>query len=59
MNEDIVIGKVTSGTWSPSLSVPIALAYVPTELSKVGSVVNVKIRGKLEAATVVKKPFYC
>ena len=55
---DEVIGKVTSGTWSPSLSIPIALAYVPTELSKVGSKINVKIRGKLEQATVVKKPFY-
>ena len=59
MNDDVVIGKVTSGTWSPSLSIPIALGYVPIELSKVGSVVNVKIRGKLEKATVVKKPFYC
>ena len=34
---DEIIGKVTSGSWSPSLSIPIALAYVPTELSKVGS----------------------
>ena len=59
MNDDVVIGKVTSGTWSPSLSIPIALGYVPIELSKVGSVVNVKIRGKLEKATVSKKTFYC
>ena len=57
MNDDVVIGKVTSGTWSPSLSIPIALGYVPIELSKVGSVVNVKIRGKLEKATVVKNLF--
>jgi aminomethyltransferase len=58
MDGDKVIGKVTSGTWSPSLSIPIALAYVPTELSKVGDKVHIKIRGKLEEATVVKKPFY-
>jgi len=55
---DEIIGKVTSGTWSPSLSIPIALAYVPTKLSKVGTKIYVKIRGKLEQATVVKKPFY-
>ena len=58
IENDVIIGKVTSGTWSPSLSIPIALAYVPTELSKVGSKIYVKIRGKLEQATVVKKPFY-
>ena len=58
MDGEDVIGKVTSGTWSPSLSIPIALAYVPTELSKVGDKVYIKIRGKLEEATVVKKPFY-
>tara|TARA_Y100001954_G_scaffold230737_1_gene278883 strand:- start:3082 stop:4149 length:1068 start_codon:yes stop_codon:yes gene_type:complete len=58
IDNDVVVGKITSGTWSPSLSIPIALAYVPIESSKVGSEVNVKIRGKLEIATVVKKPFY-
>ena len=59
IDNDVVVGKVTSGSWSPSLSIPIALAYVPVESSKVGSKINVKIRGKLEVATVVKKPFYC
>ena len=58
IDNDVVVGKITSGTWSPSLSIPIALAYVPIESSKIGSEVNVKIRGKLEIATVVKKPFY-
>jgi aminomethyltransferase len=55
---DKVIGKVTSGTVSPSLQVPIALGYVPRELSKSGSTVNVQIRGKNFPATVVKPPFY-
>ena len=58
IDNEVVVGKITSGTWSPSLSIPIALAYVPIESSKIGSEVNVKIRGKLEIATVVKKPFY-
>ncbi len=52
------VGKVTSGTWSPTLSEPIALAYVPTEHSKIGTELGVKIRGKIETSTVVKKPFF-
>ncbi len=52
------VGMVTSGTMSPTLGHAIALAYVPTEFSKLGQVVEVEIRGKLHPATVVKKPFY-
>ena len=42
----------------PTLSEPIALAYVPTEHSKIGTELGVKIRGKIETSTVVKKPFF-
>jgi aminomethyltransferase len=52
------IGIVTSGTLSPTLGVAIALAYVPTELSKIGTTVEVEVRGKAYEATVVKRPFY-
>ena len=52
------VGQVTSGTFSPSLQKPIALGYVPRELSKSGSAVQVKIRGKDFPAVVVKPPFY-
>ncbi|NJR59644.1 MAG: glycine cleavage system aminomethyltransferase GcvT [Cyanobacteria bacterium CRU_2_1] len=52
------IGTVTSGTLSPTLGYPIALAYVPTELSKINQSLNVEIRGKSFPATVVKRPFY-
>lgn len=52
------IGLVTSGTLSPTLGYPVALAYVPTALSKVGQVLEVEIRGKAYPATVVKRPFY-
>lgn len=52
------IGQVTSGAMSPSLQKPIALGYVPRELSKVGSVVDVQVRDKRFPATVVKPPFY-
>jgi aminomethyltransferase len=52
------VGRVTSGTFSPSLQKPIALAYVPRTDSKSGSVVEIDIRGKRLPATVVKPPFY-
>jgi aminomethyltransferase len=57
-SEGKVVGEVTSGTLSPTLGVAIALAYVPTELSKPGQTVDVEIRGKTYPATIVKKPFY-
>jgi aminomethyltransferase len=52
------IGIVTSGTLSPTLGYPIALAYVPTELAKIGNTVDVEIRNKPYTATIVKRPFY-
>ncbi|HEY9676350.1 MAG TPA: glycine cleavage system aminomethyltransferase GcvT [Waterburya sp.] len=52
------VGEVTSGTLSPTLGKAIALAYVPTSLSKIGQTVEVEIRGKSYPALVVKKPFY-
>lgn len=53
-----IVGEVTSGTLSPTLGKAIALAYVPTNLSKVGQALEVEIRGKSYPGTVVKKPFY-
>jgi len=53
-----VVGRVTSGTYGPTVEKNIALAYVPTPLSKVGTALGVRIRGKDVPATVVKTPFY-
>jgi aminomethyltransferase len=58
LHEGKEVGIVTSGTLSPTLGYPIALAYVPTELAKIGQVLQVSIRGKAYPATVVKRPFY-
>lgn len=52
------VGEVTSGTLSPTVGKAIALAYVPTSLSKTGQQLEVEIRGKAYPAVVVKKPFY-
>ena len=53
-----IIGRVTSGTFSPVLQCGIAVAYVPTEHAVKDSMVMVKIRGKLVKVEVVKFPFY-
>ncbi len=52
------VGDVTSGTKSPSLGIPIGLAYVPTALAAEGSAFAVEIRGRAVTARVVKTPFY-
>ena len=51
------IGIVTSGTMSPTLNKAIAMAYVPKELSKVGSTVYIQVRKKQIKAVVVALPF--
>ena len=51
------IGRVTSGTHSPSLNRGIGLGYVNTAFSKPGHKLYVQIREKLVPATVVKLPF--
>ncbi|MFI5300810.1 MAG: glycine cleavage T C-terminal barrel domain-containing protein, partial [Polyangiales bacterium] len=53
-----VVGHVTSGSPSPTLSKNIGLAYVPTALSAIGSHFLVDCRGKDVEAVVVKTPFY-
>ena len=55
---DNLIGKVTSGTMSPSLDKAIGLGYVPTNLASEGSEIFVQIRNKSLKAVVVKLPFY-
>ncbi len=58
LSEGKVVGKVTSGTMSPTLGKAIALAYVPANLAKVSQELDVEIRGKTYPVTVVKRPFY-
>ncbi len=52
------IGVVTSGAPSPTLGVPIAMAYVPPQSSAVGTMVEVAVRATRVEAEVVPLPFY-
>jgi aminomethyltransferase len=49
-------GEITSGSFSPTLNVSIALARVPVDV-RVGDTVEVDVRGKRMKAAVVKYPF--
>jgi aminomethyltransferase len=51
------VGRVTSGTFSPSLQRPIAMAYVPTAMAAPGTRLKLSQRGKLFEAEVAAMPF--
>ncbi len=51
-------GVVTSGTLSPTLGVPIAMAYVAPADATPGTMLEVEIRAARAAAEVVPLPFY-
>ena len=53
-----IIGKVTSGTQSPSLGKGIGMGYVPVAFSKEDSEIFIRIRKNDVKAKVVKTPFY-
>lgn len=50
------ISELTSGGLSPTLGKGIGLAYVPVELSKVGTPLEIDVRGRRFPCEVVKKP---
>lgn len=53
-----VIGVITSGSPSPTLSKNIALAYVPPAMTAIGTPIYVQIRAQKCKAQVVATPFY-
>ena len=52
------IGRVTSGTQSPSLEKPIGMGYVQKEFAEIGSEILIQIRKKQVKAKIVRLPFY-
>jgi len=51
-------GVVTSGTQSPTLGIPIAMAYVAPDDAETGTIVDVEIRDARVPARIVPLPFY-
>ena len=52
------VGRVTSGTFSPTLNKAIAMAYIKPAHAQAGTILAVDVRGKPESARVVPLPFY-
>ncbi|MDT8317043.1 MAG: glycine cleavage system aminomethyltransferase GcvT [bacterium] len=52
------VGRVTSGTMSPSLGIGIAMAYLEPDICEPGTTVDIMIRDKAVMAKVVRAPFY-
>jgi aminomethyltransferase len=52
------IGEVTSGTLSPSLNYGIGMAYVSAPHAKIGTEIDIEIRGQKFPAIIEKKPLY-
>jgi aminomethyltransferase len=52
------IGEVTSGTLSPSLNYGIGMAYLSAPRAKIGSKIDIEIRGQKFPAVIEKKPLY-
>lgn len=55
---DRKVGVVTSGGFGPSVGAPIAMAYVEAPLAADGTALEIEVRGKRLAATVVPMPFH-
>jgi len=56
LSGDRRVGETTSGTFSPTLRVGIAMAYLDPDV-ELGQVVEVDVRGKRGGAEVVRPPF--
>jgi aminomethyltransferase len=52
------VGRVTSGTWSPTFEKALGMAYVPPRLAAPGNALEVEVRGRRLPARVVPMPFY-
>jgi aminomethyltransferase len=58
MSGGLTVGVLTSGTVSPSLGIGVAMGYVPPDLSKPDTPVEIDVRGKALQAVVRRPPFY-
>ena len=56
-NQNKLIGNITSGSFSPSLKKPIAMAIIEKNFSNINTEIFIKNRGNMEPATVSKIPF--
>jgi aminomethyltransferase len=53
-----VVGKVTSGTMSPSLNYPIGMGYIDLAEAKIGNNIQISMGNKSLPGKIVKLPFW-
>jgi aminomethyltransferase len=58
VKDDTPVGVVTSGTQTPYLKKAIGFAMVPVDMTAIGTVLEIDIRGRKARAEVVAEPFY-
>jgi aminomethyltransferase len=56
--EDNEIGKITSGTFGPSVNASVAMGYIDLDYSSVGNKIKIEVRGKKHNAKISQLPFY-
>ena len=54
----VPLGRVTSGTFGPSVQGPIAMGYVPLAQSSMGTRLTADVRGQRIPVTVSDMPFF-
>ena len=52
------IGFITSGTFGPSLQLPVSMGYINLKFSSEGTNIQIKVRDKFYGAKISKLPFY-
>ncbi|HLF57689.1 MAG TPA: glycine cleavage system aminomethyltransferase GcvT [Thermoanaerobaculia bacterium] len=52
------VGRVTSGTFSPTFERALGMAYVETALAEPGTAIQIDVRGRAIPARIVPLPFY-
>ena len=57
-NNGTKIGVITSGGFGPSFGGPVAMGYVSTNFSEIGTEIGLNVRGKILPAVVTALPFY-
>ncbi len=57
-SDDKEIGFVTSGTFGPSVKAPVAMGYIKSKFSEIGTLIKLEVRGKKYEGKVSELPFY-
>ena len=52
------IGLITSGTFGPSVNAPVAMGYINTKYTEIGTKIQLEVRGKKHGGKVSELPFF-